>query len=459
MPTVYKRYGKRNGKRYAYYAVLIRRDGHPPIYKSFAEGVSHQEAMEWAKEEERKQDLRDVPTLMRRQYKDVTLESLFRGYKQHRSSPWNWHKRKKTFDNEEIVIKAFSTRRPDLWKKPILSLKRRDIQDYVDAQLGEGILSSTIRRNFVSPLRHLINKYARIDLEYQLPDPFYGLEIPEKPPHRKRVLSQAEQLTLFVSIIDGCRGKHQQLLWFSIVRLALNTALRLKPLLNLKWKDVKFEERKLWAYPTKKEPEGRWLPLSLETCHFLKRYFEKLSEDKRQSDAHVFPMTKSAHESAWKRIIARAKLYEEIEVQNWKNGQKLKDWLHFHDLRHTALTRFRSTRNGGVGLDGDQNAYMAGHIDERMTATYEHHWDDLIADIRDKLDAADEVWKPENVANAWKKGVLADGTELAVLPPESIAALKAFDDGTEWECLGIAMWPNEHKVWEEAKKGLWQHQV
>ena len=442
MPTIAKRYGRRNGKRYPYYVAIIRLDGHKPGFKSFPEGTPYQEAMEWGLEEERRLKTEGVPTLQRERGRNHSIASLFGAYKQYLIDPRYEWKKKKSWHKEEIAIEALEERCPEIYNKQIFLLKRTDIQDYIDKLLSEGILPSTVRRNFVGPLRSLINKYARKKLGYiNMPNPFSGLDIPDNPPHRKRVLSKAEQLRLYVSIIEGCRGKHQKLLWFSIVRLALNTSLRRKPLLDLKWKNVKLDERKIWAYPTKKEPEGRWLPLSLETCRFLEMYFGTLPNDKRQPDDPVFPMTEWAHISGWKRIVWRANLYQEIEGKNWKNGQKLKDWFQFRDLRHTALTRFRSTRNGGVGLDGDQNSYMAGHIDERMTKTYEHHWDDLIADIRDKLDAADDAWKPEDHVS---------------LPPENIAALKVFD---EFISNGIMMWPNEHKAWEEAKKGLWQHQV
>jgi integrase len=263
------------------------------------------------------------------------------------------------------------------------------------------------------------------------------------PPHRDRVLTDDERLALYVSIVEGGRGKQQKLLWISLVKTALDTAMRRIQLLNLRWKDIDFEKRRLWVNPAKKEKRGRWLPLSNEVCHYLKLYYEHVPEENRTPPARVFPITGTAHEQAWKRIVTRAKLFETREDET-------RDYLHFHDLRHTAATSFRSKP---IGLTGDENSYMLGHIDKRMTAMYEHVWDQMVEDIRAKLDAADDAWDPSDVSKAWQKATLSDGTEVALLPPANIVSLKLFHSANMH-----LDFPEEWKLWEKKKQQFapWQ---
>jgi integrase len=83
--------------------------------------------------------------------------------------------------------------------------------------------------------------------------------------------------------------------------------------------------------------------------------------------------TSSGYNSTWKRIVARAGLCELKE-----DGTK--DYLHFHDLRHTATTRYGNLKPQELSVR--ENKYLLGHIIEK----YEHV--ELVKSIRAKLDAA-----------------------------------------------------------------------
>ena len=359
----------------------------------------------------------------------VTLKSLTEQYHDFYLLPYNWHKRKKSYENEEKAINAFLGRRPDLCRKPFLSLTTKDIQEYVDKQISEGVESSTLRRNLINPFRHITNRFARRELGYALPDPFRDVVLPDNPPHRDRVLTEQERLRLYVSIFEGCRGRQQKLLWVSLVIAALNTALRRIQLFKLLWKDIDFEKRTLWAYPTKREKQGRRLPLSKQLCTFLKAYYDRIPEEKRTPNSKVFPMTGTAHEQAWKRIVKRAKLYKTRE-----DGTP--DYLHFADLRHTVATAFRSQP---IGLTAEENDYMLGHKTNRMGNRYEHL--PLVENIRAKLDAADERY--------------FDNDHLRTLDADNVAILKLFEPYQHPLRLSF---PQEWERWEEEKKqsGLWQ---
>jgi integrase len=410
---------------------MVRLKGFDPSSRTWPEGTSHREAFEWGLEEERRLKTGDVPTLMRKKWSSITLNSLFEEYTEYFDGR-KWLQ-KKSYEREKISISAFLERRPDIANKSILFLPSRDIQEYIDHELGRGIRSSTLKRNLLNPCSALINKFAKKRKQLSLPNPFRGLlELPDDPPPRDWVLSDDELHRLYVAIVEGCRGRHQKLLWSSLVRTALITGLRRIQLLRLQWKDVDLQNSRLWVEPAKREKKGRWLPLSIETCGFLQGYCDSVPEkDKyRLLLSQVFPITGTAHEQAWKRIVKRAKLYKPMD-----DGTV--DWFTFHDLRHCAATYFRSKK---YGLTGEQCSYMLGHIDRRMTATYEHIWDQLVDEIRTKFDEADRAYKP-----------MVDGI-YQLLPPENIADLRLSMSKEELSLY----FEEDYEAWEKTKRALWQ---
>jgi len=65
----------------------------------------------------------------------------------------------------------------------------------------------------------------------------------------------------------------------------------------------------------------------------------------------IFPVTDVAVRQAWGRLVRRA------EITN----------LHFHDLRHEAISRFFE-----MGLSVPEVALISGHKDPRMLFRYTH---------------------------------------------------------------------------------------
>jgi integrase len=360
-------------------------DGHITFSRVFPEDTPKWEVRRWGQEEERK-DLYEVPALQRKKVIGVTISSLVIDYWRYYSDPDNLWKRKKSYDNEHKAIEAFLDRRPDLCQKPVQSLTTKDIQEYCDAQINAGIEGSTLRRNLINPFRAIINKFAKKQLGFPLKDPFRDVELPENPPPRKRVLKPSERPRLY-NAIEECRGDQRKHLWFALVVAALYTALRRGQLFKLQWKDIDFEQMLIWAYPAKKNPE-RWLPLAQELGWYLEDYRQTIPEEDRTPHSKVFPITNNAHEQAWKRIVKRANLFETRE-----DGSV--DYLHFHDLRHTAATAFRI-----AGLSMEENDYMLGDNlknTKRKTSIYEHQ--PVIEDIRNKLNASSKAFPLPTLEN------------------------------------------------------------
>ena len=71
----------------------------------------------------------------------------------------------------------------------------------------------------------------------------------------------------------------------------------------------------------------------------------------RSDDSFVFPLSSNAVRQAWDRLTRRAGITN----------------LHFHDLRHEAISRFFER-----GLSIAEVALISGHRDVRMLFRYTH---------------------------------------------------------------------------------------
>jgi hypothetical protein len=161
----------------------------------------------------------------------------------------------------------------------------------------------------------------------------------------------------------------------------------------------------------------------------LKQYRDLLPEKDKAPDALVFPLTSSAHEQGWRRLCKRA---------------GIKD-LHFHDLKHTAITNF-----GGkpIELNAREMAYMADHSLGTMTSKYEHI--EMINDIREKLNFAVSDLYNEVAAHDLRK--INKGAEKQIkesekkLDKEKIAVFQIKGDGKILAPLGYYTKHNAYEL-------------
>ena len=109
--------------------------------------------------------------------------------------------------------------------------------------------------------------------------------------------------------------------------------MRRGEILAIKWDDVNLPKRWL-LIPFSKNGHSRRIPLSNRAVEIL--------EAREQTDARVFPIAANALRLSWKRLIKRAGISD----------------LHFHDLRHEAISRFFE-----LGLTVPEVAAISGHRD------------------------------------------------------------------------------------------------
>ena len=128
----------------------------------------------------------------------------------------------------------------------------------------------------------------------------------------------------------------------SVVLFAIETGLRRSELINVEWSHVDREHRTLLV-PRTKNGHPRVIPLSSKALGIL------AGVDVREQ--RVFPVSANAVRLAWERLKRRVGV----------------DDLHFHDLRHEAISRFFEK-----GLSVPEVALISGHRDVRMLFRYTH---------------------------------------------------------------------------------------
>ena len=118
--------------------------------------------------------------------------------------------------------------------------------------------------------------------------------------------------------------------------------MRRGEIVNARWADVDFDAETLHI-PTTKNGQPRTIPLSSRAIGLLREI--------PNSDRRIFPITGNAVRLAWQRLKERVGIVD----------------LHFHDLRHEAISRFFE-----MGLSVPEVALISGHRDPRMLFRYTH---------------------------------------------------------------------------------------
>ena len=261
---------------------------------------------------------------------------------------------KKGADIETIILDAFL--RHPICKKRLSELTTADFAVYRDERL-KTITAKTLKRQ-LSPLSNMFT-IARID--WKLPirqNPLAELSLKPKDNKRDRRLSEGE----LDRLLEAGKKTRNPLL-IPIVRLALETGMRRGEILALRFRDVDLE-RCSATIRESKNGYSRTIPLSSLAVAILETTMAVMSDKAKADNGRIFPITPLAVRMAWDKLTRRAKI----------------DDLHFHDLRHEAISRFFE-----LGLTVPEVASISGHRDMRMLFRYAHanH-----ASVRSKLDVA-----------------------------------------------------------------------
>jgi integrase len=315
MPTIRKRGAK--------WQVQIRRMGHRPISRSF-----HvlKDAEAWARHVEIQADRGELPP-DRKVLDAITLGELVERYRDTVSV------KKRGCDVERLVLTAFL--RHPICRRRLSEIRAEDFASYRDERL-KTVKASTLKRQFA--VLHNMFELARDEWELPLREnPLDKVRLKSAPYNRERRLKDGE-LDRLLAAAKSCRSR----LIAPIVRLAVETGMRRSEILNLRWEQVQRGESAL-LIPHAKNGHSRAIPLTAAMSEILNNV--------AQTDARVFPISGNAFRLAWQRLRSRAAAND----------------LHFHDLRHEAISRFFEK-----GLNVPEVALISGHRDPRMLFRYTH---------------------------------------------------------------------------------------
>jgi integrase len=238
---------------------------------------------------------------------------------------------------ETIVINAFL--RQSVARVRLSDLTPNHFATYRDERL-KLVKAGTVLRE-LGLIQHI---FEVAKTEWYVPlalNPLKAIRKPKADRPRERRLIDNERQSLDKALAE-CRNPLVE----QVVRFALATGMRRGEILNARWQDLNLAAKTLHI-PLTKNGEPRTIPLSSEALSVL----EYQSTKKSNVEDRIFPTTAEAVKLAWQRLTKRAGIVD----------------LHFHDLRHEAVSRFFER-----GLTVPEVALISGHKDPRMLFRYTH---------------------------------------------------------------------------------------
>ena len=209
---------------------------------------------------------------------------------------------------------------------PVNQISTKHLSEYRDLRLKKVKASTFIRE--LNLIRHFFNILKR-EWGYGIDNPCNNLTKPKVFQKRERRLSEYEYNYLI-------KGNYSQNILRNIIEIAIETGMRRGEILNIKKEHI---NRDTLLIPITKNGHQRIIPLTKRAKYILHK--SKLP----------FSMSANAVRLAWERL---------------KKKGNIKD-LHFHDLRHEAISRFFEK-----GLSIPEVALISGHKDMRMLFRYTH---------------------------------------------------------------------------------------
>lgn len=315
---------KRNGK----YQVRIHRRGVGFISKTF---LTRGDALSWARQAEiHVERLALGPRC-------PTLGELVARYAEEVSP------RKKSARSEKYILKAwknspFGSRLAD-------SVPPAQYAQWRDKRLAAGASGSTVR-NHLNTLSAVYRHAATEWGFHQLVNPVALLKRPSPGKSRTRRVSDEEINALLTVTWSQSLAP--------LVRLAVQTGMRLSELLSLQWRHINLAAQTVYL-PDTKNSHARAVPLSsgaVEILTVLRR------EVIQRMDGRVFDLTPHAATVSFARACRR--------LHKTTAGRHGSD-LRFHDLRHEAVSRLFEQ-----GLNPMEVASISGHRSIQMLARYTH---------------------------------------------------------------------------------------
>lgn len=249
---------------------------------------------------------------------------------------------KKGYQQERYRIEQIS--RAPISEIVLRKITSVDVASYRDIRLqelnpktGQPISPATVRLE-LSLLSNLFD-IARIEWGFCDDNPVKNVRKPKPPPGRDRRLTPRED-----RLILRYAHQHSNRELYSIIVLALETAMRQGEILGLRWEHINLKSR-VAHLPQTKNGSKRDIPLSFKARDALLRLGVRPS-------GPVFGYTKNGLKSTWRFLT------QKLGIED----------LHFHDLRHEACSRLFELGT----LDVMEVSAISGHKSLAMLKRYTH---------------------------------------------------------------------------------------
>lgn len=218
-----------------------------------------------------------------------------------------------------------------------------DIATYRDERLkdlnprtGKPISGNTVRLELA--LLSSLYGIARVEWGTCRSNPVEQVRKPKISRGRDRRLTSTEERRL------SRYFRERNLMLYMIFHLAIETAMRQGEILNLRWEHIDLQHG-VAHLPDTKNGSSRDVPLSRKARNLLQMLPAQLND-------RVFTYTSSGFKSAWRHALLA------LEIED----------LHFHDLRHEAISRFFELGT----LNVMEVAAISGHRSMNMLKRYTH---------------------------------------------------------------------------------------
>lgn len=224
--------------------------------------------------------------------------------------------------------------RHSLANREAATIKPVEIASYRDKRLKDGLASASVRIEL--SVLSAVFKCARYEWGYSLlPNPVAEIKRPAPSKGRQRRLETGE-LEVLLGITRNSELS-------TLIVFAIETAMRAGEIVGLRWDDINLTKRTA-TLPDTKNGTQRVVPLSSKAIAIL----AELPRVAR----HVFSVRHSySISNAFKRATSKAGI----------------TGLHFHDLRHEAVSRLFEQRFNTMEV-----ASISGHKSLQMLQRYTH---------------------------------------------------------------------------------------
>jgi len=330
---------------------IIRKVGWPTASKTFR---TKRDAEDWARRTEDEM-VRGV-FIQRAPSERLTFNSAIDRYLKEVSVTKN-PTTKKGEESRSKLLKGY------FGKYSLAAITPELVAGYRDQRLADGKKNNSVRLE-LSLLGHLFTvalKEWGIGLTY---NPVANIRKPSPGDGRDRRLSVAEETKLLDAV-----SKHSNPMLGWIVRAALATGMRSNEIVSLRRSQVDLKRRVIrLANADTKSGLARTVPLILEA----KKVFEDaLANPVRPLDCDLIFFGEPGRDGKTRRPYAFNKVFGTI-----KKDIGLTD-LHFHDLRHEAVSRLVE-----AGLSDQKVSAISGHKSMQMLKRYTHlRAEDMVSEL------------------------------------------------------------------------------